>query len=156
MVKRLLLFVLLLTGCFTVASAQWKGLVVQQADGTTLTIALNEHPTIYFEGDQIVIRTNSGGEYNFSPKQEIKMDFSETATGIQEVLSKRQLSMNGDYLVLSSEKEGATVRVYTAGGRLALETAVDAGGHAVIDLSSLPKGIYVIQTPSLTQKMIKK
>ena len=84
------------------------------------------------------------------------MDFSETATGIQEVLTKRQFSMNGDYLLLSNEKKGAAVRVYTAGGRLALETAVDAGGHAVIDLSSLPKGIYVIQTPSLTQKMIKK
>jgi len=155
MVKRLLLF-FLLTGCFAVARAQWKGLVVQQADGSTITIALSEHPTIYFEGGEIVIRTNSGAEYNFSPTQELEMNFSESLTGIKDVLTQRRLSLKGDYLVLSSEKKGAAIRVFTAGGRLSLEAAVDADGKAVVDLSKLPKGIYIIQTPSLTQKIIKK
>ncbi len=155
MAKQLTLLVLLLTGFLATANAQWKGLVVQKADGTTVTIALSEHPTIYFEGNEIVIRTNSGGEYNFSSTQELQMDFSES-TGIQEVLTKRQLSVKGDYLVLSCEKKGAAIRVYNTGGRLEAEAFADADGNAVVDLSSLPKGIYVIQTPSSTQKMIKK
>lgn len=156
MAKRLLFMVLLLAACFTTSHAQWQGLVVQQVDGTTLTIALSEHPTIYFEGDQIILRTNSGAEYNFSPSQELQMDFSETLTAIDEALKQRQLSVKGNYLVLSNAPKGAAVRLYTIGGRLSLEAVADADGYAVVDLSSLPKGIYVIKTPSSTQKIIKK
>ena len=156
MVKRLLLFLLLLAGSISLASAQWKGLAVQQADGTTITIALTEHPTIYFEGNNIVIRTNSGGEYSLSPSQEFKANFSESTSGIETVLKERHLSLEGDYLVLSGQKAGVKVLVYTIGGRLTTESSTDANGHAVVDLNALPKGVYLIKTPSLTQKILKK
>ena len=156
MVKRLLLFLLLLAGGYSTASAQWKGLTVQQADGTTITIALTEHPTIYFEGNAIVIRTNSGGEYNLSPNQEFKVNFSETISGIETLLKERKFSMKGDCLVLSGQKAGESIRIYTIGGHLTTETRTDSDGHAVVDLSALPKGIYLIKTPSITQKIMKK
>ena len=57
---------------------------------------------------------------------------------------------------VSGLKEGANVGIYDLNGRLISAVRADAVGHATLNLSSLPKGIYILRTPTRSFKFVNQ
>ena len=57
---------------------------------------------------------------------------------------------------VSGLKEGANVGIYGLNGRLISAVRADAAGHVTLNLSSLPKGIYILRTPTRSFKFVNQ
>ena len=64
--------------------------------------------------------------------------------------------MDNNLLVVSSLNGEASVRIYTLDGKLVRKIRNTDNGTCRIDLSMLPKGIYLVKTDTITYKIIKR
>jgi hypothetical protein len=53
-------------------------------------------------------------------------------------------------------RQGDTVTLYTADGKTLTSVEADSNGRASVSLSSLPKGIFILRTPTQSYKIINK
>jgi len=155
MKKRLLMISFLVVGFLSATNAQVKNLIVQQGSDVTLEIPLSESPQLTYEGTDVVIKY---GDNTFSLPVSSKFNiyFEKTGTNIERLITEKPLLTDGSTVILSNQPANSRVIVYNAQGHLCLQTTVDGSGQAVVDLSTLAKGIYVIKSTTLTFKTIRR
>ena len=155
MKKRTILGALLLAAMlvmpFTAKAQQY--LVLTQSDGSTAEFALADNPVITLEDGNLVVTC---GERQISTSLEgTSYAFSDTSTDIREVQndSQPQSEIAFGQVAFSGLKAGNRIVVYTIDGRQMTSVAASADGRATIDLSALPRGIYVVKAPGKTIKV---
>jgi len=77
------------------------------------------------------------------------------ATGLRNLSINEIQQLDGNELRLGGLREGETVRVYNAAGRLCLTTRATATG-AVVGLKALPRDLYIIKAGNTAFKYINR
>jgi len=166
--KKLQLSALLLLG-FGLTGLQAQTMYVKQSNDLQTTYALsNVRKMTFLSGNLTVTKTdNSSGVYALSNMR--YLNFSDLTSGIEDPLRIQEQKLNAYPNPVSNvlnidlagtvEGEG-TLSIISFEGKTVLSQQVSHAGVLTLDLSHLPKGIYIYQYRNATQlkagKIIKQ
>ena len=150
--QKSLLFLFFLGAALT-ARAEW---VVVQHGGTVTTVSHADVRRITFEGGNMVTLMADGTQQSVPIADIDKCLFSApTQTGISQIATPQAaVRFAGDEMTLSGVADGETA-VIAADGTVVQRSKI-IGGTATLSLVGLPKGVYVVKTPSGTFKIMKQ
>ena len=77
------------------------------------------------------------------------------ATAIRGIVAKGDRLAEG-HVYMTNVKAGETIVVFGADGRQVISQRVTADGQIDIDLTTLPKGVYIVKSPATSLKVINK
>ena len=80
---------------------------------------------------------------------------SEVEAGLCDLSLREILQLDGNELRLNGLRDGETVRVYNAAGRLCLTTRATATG-AVVGIKKLPRDLYIIKAGNMAFKYLNR
>ena len=130
-----------------------KYLVLNTADGQQV-IALADNPVMTISGD--VLKVTVGGVEKVSTSLANVKNYSfqeQRATAISEILADGY-NLSEGHVFMSNVKAGETIAVYSADSRRVSVQRVAADGRVDIDLTSLPKGVYIVKSPTTSIKVL--
>lgn len=130
-------------------------LVLSTTDGQQV-IALADQPVMKItEG---VLKVSVGGVEKVSTSLDNVLSYQfmeDDATAIRNIAGEGNRLSEG-HVYMTSVKAGQTIVVYGADGRQVNSQVVTADGHVDIDLTTLPKGVYIVKSPATSLKVINK
>ena len=142
--KPLLLFLWLLLP--QTLLAQVNAVVVNMTDGTKTVFMLTDKPVITYSGNNLVLKASTKeASVPVTSIINVTLEDHNTPTKIQPVLTDRML--------FQQLPAGSEVRVYTVDGKSVCTLTADSDGSVSLDLSRLPRGVLIIQTPNGTIKV---
>ena len=151
----------LLVALLAIASGAWAddGVWVKLKDGSRQGFLFECSPTITYVGDNLVM--NAGGAsatYAIDNIEEIYFDdVPENATDITSTdVADKVIRATRNGARLTGFAAGTVVTVYDLGGRLLQQLQVGQDGTLSVDLTSQPKGTYVIKAEKSTLKIQTK
>lgn len=132
-------------------------LIILTKDNAQHQFALPDKPKVTFEGNNLLV-TSDKTTASFALSDVVRFTYQDIdPSGIQEVYSKDTgVSFEDGVLVISQIKANSTVCVYSLDGRLVRQLAAKRAGTYRLNLSSLPFGVYLVKTGSLTYKITKR
>ena len=136
-----------------------KTLVVLTKDGAKTEFLLGDKPKVLFEGKNLRI-TSTKADVTYALADILRFTYTNTnPTGINELAEMddpTEVSYQDGTLVLSQLKEGAVVGVYSLDGKLVQQLRAGHRGTYRLNLSSLPKGVYIVKADTITYKIMKR
>jgi hypothetical protein len=130
-------------------------LVITHADGTTTSYQLFTKPRVTFIGDSVKITTPTvSAEY--SAKDVIRFNYKLPATAIDNTAADNQLKSDGEYLIFGGNVKADNVKLFTSDGIEVATKFTTASGNLRLRLSSLQKGVYLININGRTSKFMKR
>ena len=138
-------------------------LVLTETNGTKTEFALESFPVITIEGNNLVITCKDQKlttaltgvqDYHFIEKT--------VTTSISSVPSNdpKNASVSPQFSFSNTEvsglKAGARVAIYNLNGTQISSVTADGEGRVALDFSSLPKGVYILRTPTKSFKFMNK
>lgn len=147
--KRIILATLLVAGaCHSAKADDYQYLTVAHSSvEQSIELASIQKITFNTKANQIVVTTTEG-ETTFPISEMEKMYFSATPTAIKALPNESEcLQMTGNQL---NVKGNGMLRIYSSNGALQRMAKVEGDTH--VDMSNLPKGVYII---SLGNQVIK-
>lgn len=138
-------------------------LVLTETNGTVSKFALSYAPEITVQdsnlvvacqGDELVVALTNVRDYSFVVEQQV--------TGISHISigddgkPSNEPTVSFRDATISGLRAGSRIAIYNMSGALVSQFNANEQGSASIDLSSLPKGVYVIYTPSKSFKIINR
>lgn len=154
----LLLAVVLITPMSSLWAADFvTTLIVLTKDNAQHQFALPDKPKVSFEGKNLIVVSDKTTT-TFALSDVVRFTYKDLdPSGIQEVYIKdTNVSLEDGMLVVSQVKANSNVCVYSLDGRLVRQLAVKRAGTYRLNLSSLPFGVYLVKTGSLTYKITKR
>jgi hypothetical protein len=132
-------------------------LIVLTKDNAQHQFALPDKPKVSFEGKNLIVVSDKTTT-TFALSDVVRFTYKDLdPSGIQEVYIKdTNVSLEDGMLVVSQVKANSNVCVYSLDGRLVRQLAVKRAGTYRLNLSSLPFGVYLVKTGSLTYKITKR
>ena len=130
-----------------------KYLVLNTTDGQQV-IALADNPVMTISGG--VLKVSVGGVEKVSTSLDNVKDYmfqEQNTTAIREILADGYQLSEG-HVFMSNVKAGETIAVYSADSRRVSVQRVAADGRVDIDLTSLPKGVYIVKSPTTSIKVL--
>ncbi len=130
-----------------------KYLVLNTTDGQQV-IALADNPVMTVSGG--VLKVTVGGVEKVSTSLDNVKNYmfqEQRATAISEILADGYQLSEG-HVFMSNVKAGETIAVYSADSRRVSVQRVAADGRVDIDLTSLPKGVYIVKSPTTSIKVL--
>lgn len=130
-------------------------MVLTLTDGTVNRFALTESPTVTYEGESLVVTT--GDEQFSTPLSGIStFTFEQVANAISEMTSEEQQPVfTPGQARFEGLKTNATVAIYTVDGKMLSSVRANDNGAAIVDLSALPQGLYILRAPNQSYKIKK-
>ncbi len=132
---------------------------VKSVDGTTVDFDFDNEPVMTFDGGQAVINSTSDTDVKFQMDNVENITFTSVYSGIDAVKkgdgSQIRVTAADGKITVSGLKADAKVAVYDASGALVAGAGADANGQAVVNISNLGKGVFVVGTPSSSFKFTK-
>lgn len=162
MIKRLLLLLYVITLAFVPYAANGKNtLIVLTKDNVTHQFVLaQDKPSVTFEGTSLKVTCeNVSATATFALSDIVRFTYKDSnPSGIDEVNAGEDTGLDyvGGTLVISQVKAGDSVGIYTTDGRQVQKLDVKRSGTYRLSLSSLPTGVYVVKTGTLTYKITKQ
>ena len=140
---------LLVSSSLTVCA---ESITIRQKGGNETVMELESHPVITFSGENMTV-TN---DYTtlMIPIDDIEGYVVNNTSGIHQITDGPRYV--GRHILYNHMKEGASASVYTIDGKIVSQQKANTTGIIDIDLSSLPKGIYIIKSPMGNIKVINK
>ena len=138
-------------------------LVLTETNGTTTEFALEAFPVITIEGNNLVITHNGNQlttaltgvqDYHFIEKTVTTSISSVPSNDPKNESNTPQFSFSN--AEVSGLKAGAKVAIYNLNGTQISSVTADGEGRVAIDFSSLPKGVYILRTPTKSFKFMNK
>ena len=138
-------------------------LVLTETNGTTTEFALESFPVITIEGNNLVITHNGNQlttaltgvqDYHFIEKKVTTSISSVPSNDPKNESNTPQFSFSN--AEVSGLKAGARVAIYNLNGTQISSATADGEGRVALDLSSLPKGVYILRTPTKSFKFMNK
>ena len=138
-------------------------LVLTETNGTTTEFALESFPVITIEGNNLVI-THNGNQLTtaLTGVQDYRFIEKKVTTSISSVPSNdpKNASNTPQFSFSNAEvsglKAGAKVAIYNLNGTQISSVTADGEGRVALDFSSLPKGVYILRTPTKSFKFMNK
>jgi hypothetical protein len=130
-------------------------LVVNGKDGTKTAFALADTPKVSCKGGDLTVIAGSR-TFTLSLADVQNYQFAIESTGIEDVVKDGSVKMENGCAVFSGLNAGGVVSVYLQDGRLLRDCKADDGGNAVVELSSMPKGILIIHSNKTDIKIINR
>ena len=132
MKQRLLLSLLLMACVIGVRAADKQNTLFVLTKGNVLhQFVLADKPKVTFEGTSLKVTID---------------EIQDEPAGI---------SQEGDVLVISQVKAGATVSVFALDGKLVRQLKPQRSGTYRLNLSELPSGLYIVKADNTTYKITK-
>ena len=137
-------------------------LVVTETDNTVTEFALSDAPVVSFSGGELVVtcgddelRTALSGirDYSFAVRKVATAIRSVAVTGSADVPTP---TFSISDARISGLKPGTRVGVYNLNGNMVSTVAASADGSVSIALDHLPKGVYILRTPTKNFKVVNK
>ena len=165
--KRLKLSAVLLLG-FGLTGLQAQTMYVKESSGTQTAYTLNNIRKMTFSGGNATVHKtdNSTGVYNLSGLR--YLGFGDYITGLEKQVESKSINFNTypnpvtDVLNinLTGVATRGTVSILTLEGKLLQEQKTDGANTLTLNLSQLPRGIYLCRYRNATEiktvKIIKK
>ena len=138
-------------------------LVLTETNGTTTELALESFPVITIEDNNLVITCKDQKLTTaLTGVQDYRFIEKKVTAGINSVPSNDpkngsvppQFSFNN--AEVSGLKAGARVAIYNLNGTQISSVTADGEGRVALDFSSLPKGVYILRTPTKSFKFMNK
>ena len=138
-------------------------LVLTETNGTTTEFALESFPVITIEGNNLVITHNGNQlttaltgvqDYHFIEKTVTTSISSVPSNDPKNESNTPQFSFSN--AEVSGLKAGARVAIYNLNGTQISSVTADGEGRVALDFSSLPKGVYILRTPTKSFKFMNK
>lgn len=152
--KALLPAALLLGACPTAIAED--ALVVNFHDSTQAYYRLASTPEVTFDGDYLCVRdADSNDRYEF-PKVDTFTFGEYLSAAAIEAEGARIVCHSNSTIEFCGFEPGTAITVADAAGRLWYSGTTGAEGHALVDVSSLSAGIYIVSTSTgQTLKIVK-
>lgn len=138
-------------------------LVLTETNGTKTEFALESFPVITIEGNNLVITHNGNQlttaltgvqDYHFIEKKVTTSISSVPSNDPKNESNTPQFSFSN--AEVSGLKAGARVAIYNLNGTQISSATADGEGRVALDFSSLPKGVYILRTPTKSFKFMNK
>ena len=138
-------------------------LVLTETNGTTTEFALESFPVITIEGNNLVITHNGNQlttaltgvqDYHFIEKTVTTSISSVPSNDPKNESNTPQFSFSN--AEVSGLKAGTRVAIYNLNGTQISSVTADGEGRVALDFSSLPKGVYILRTPTKSFKFMNK
>lgn len=158
MMKRLqLLLLMLLALPIGMLADSQNTLVVKLKNGAETTFFLKDKPNVTFEGTDLKVVSNKE-TVTFALSDVLRFTYvKKDASGIDEtVVDPTEVSYDGGVLVISQLKQGASVDIYSLDGKLLRQLTAHHSGTYRLNLSELPKGVYLVKADNVTYKIMKQ
>lgn len=137
-----------------IRQATAQTLVLWHADGTQTDVQLYTQPQVKFQGDKVLITsTVLNMEY---PKSDIlRFTYKGSFTGINNPTVKANYAEQDGQLIFNGVKPQDKIAVYTVSGIRVPVTIQRTGDTAVLPLSAIPSGVYLLNVNGRTSKFTK-
>ena len=138
-------------------------LVLTETNGTKTEFALDSYPVITIEGNDLVITCKDQKvttaltgvqDYHFIEKKVTTSISSVPSNDPKSETATPSFSFSN--AEVSGLKAGARVAIYNLNGTQICSVTADGEGRVALDLSSLPKGVYILRTPTKSFKFMNK
>ncbi|MBF1598443.1 MAG: T9SS type A sorting domain-containing protein [Prevotella sp.] len=138
-------------------------LVLTETNGTTTEFALESFPVITIEDNNLVITCKEQKlttaltgvqDYSFIEKKVTAGISSVPSNDPKNASNTPQFSFSN--AEVSGLKAGARVAIYNLNGTQISSVTADGEGRVALDFSSLPKGIYILRTPTRSFKFVNQ
>ena len=138
-------------------------LVLTETNGTKTEFALESFPVITIEDNNLVITCKDQKlttaltgvqDYRFIEKKVTAGISSVPSNDPKNESNTPQFSFSN--AEVSGLKAGARVAIYNLNGTQISSVTADGEGRVALDLSSLPKGVYILRTPTKSFKFMNK
>ena len=150
--KRLLMLLALISALMSVQATEVEYLTLNVV-GNPVVIALAEHPIITYTDNTLHIQTTT--ETVDVPIDQIT-DISFLGTTSIKTVTNPQFQMEAGNICFQQLPKGSKVSVFDINGIVALSSIVDDTGKTVINICSLPKGVYVVKSSKQSFKIANK
>lgn len=138
-------------------------LVLTETNGTKTEFALDSYPVVTIEGNDLVITCEGKKlltaltgvqDYHFIEKKVTTSISNFPTNDPKGETATPSFSFNN--AEVSGLKAGARVAIYNLNGTQISSVTADGEGRVVLDFSSLPKGVYILRTPTKSFKFMNK
>ena len=153
MKKSFFLCLLLLT-LFCSLQVTAQKLVLHHADGTTTDVELYTQPRVEFQNDRVVI-TSAVLNMDYAKADVLRFTYRGGGLGISTPKTEADYSRSSDQLVFHGIKSSDAVAIYKPNGiRVPVRLSL-TGTDAVLPLSQIPQGVYLLSVNGRTSKFTK-
>ena len=158
--KKAILLIFMLACSIGMRAADKQNTLFVLTKGNVLhQFVLADKPKVTFEGTSLKVtcENNASASYTFNLSDVIRFAYdAKSATGIDKIVEEPvAISQEGDVLVISQVKAGATVSVYALDGKLVRQLKSQRSGTYRLNLSELPSGLYIVKADNITYKITK-
>jgi len=122
--------------------------------GKMVSIALAEHPVITYANNTLTVKTATQ-EVEVPVAQISGYGFTEEPSAVRDLQLDKPI-VDGGKVVFAQLAPGTPVMVVDTAGRQVIATTATASGTALVDLSTLPKAVYVVKAADTTFKVTNK
>ncbi len=149
-IKKLKLILILLFGFGIVSNAQT--LYVEKTDGARVDYSLSDIGKISFSSGNLMITKTDKSSEVFELSNLSSLKFSDTSTGVEEPLAFRDKLWSIYPNPATSElnidlpetfRQKGTISIFSIGGSVLMKREVTSERLVTVDISHLPKGIYL-------------
>lgn len=137
------------------AQLESTALVLWHADGTNTEIALFKRPNISFSGGKVFV-TSDVLNLEYDAADVVRFTYKGATTSISSVITEADYEYQGDCIVFQGIKGSDRVAIYNAAGVRVPVSLRTMGGGQVIQLSSLPAGVYILSVNAKSSKFTKR
>lgn len=134
-------------------------LIVNKTDGTKVEYKFENVPVATIEGDDLKIELLTTSESVLYPIADIvNFTFEKELSGVDNISSDEarvSFGITRESLEASGLASGAELSVYNAAGMLCVKAVCGDNGSVSVDISTLDKGVYVVNAGNNTFKFIR-
>lgn len=153
---KLVLLIALLTGACNVRAQ--NSMTIQQSNGNSPTILLNEIEKITFSNNNLVIDNKDGNDVIYALASIKNITFEATKTDIDEEITLTSIFSvypnPADNVIYLNTPNNTSIRIYRMDG-IAVMSLNSVNANEAINISNLPKGIYFVKSNHYTTKFYK-
>lgn len=152
------IIIALLCGVYLVnASNSAMHLVVWGGDGTKVTYALSESPTILFSETTLTIEVkNAKIDYDLNNVDKITYETIESSE-IDGLNSDEEImNIDGDFINVSAPLVDCHIAIYDVKGTLVYSRKIPKNEDFFFSLSDLSQGAYIVNINGKTYKLVRK
>ncbi len=151
-------FILFYAMLFVAPLPAQNTLTVHQKDGQEFSFGFESKPVVTFTDTELIVKSK-GIELRYELARFSKFTFDEKEIDdavIPIVENKASITLDEYTVSISGAKADIIVRLMASDGRTLEQYKTDADGSVTFSIAELPEGTYIIESESLTCKILKK
>lgn len=142
----------------TIEMSAQNTLVIHQKDGQQFSYGFGDKPVItYTESDLVLTTSKTVVEFPLSALSKFTFsDIEDAVIAVKDNSSKPSLSLDEYTVCISGAEPNQSVTLLSIDGKVLSTYKTDADGSVKFSIAELSAGTYIINSESLTCKILKK